>query len=186
MRRAVLPAAAALGVSAGALLAHRNWQNRETWRPTEYGSYQVSSHGRVRREGGRTLKAFDHPGGYQQVNLSVAGDVHRRYVHDLVASAYLGDRPSGDIINHLDGDKKHNRAKNLEYASISENALHAYRLGLQSPKKGEMHPGAKLTQENVHEIRHRYTSGSSLSELAREYGVSPQTVADVARSRTWA
>lgn len=43
-------------------------------------------------------------------------------VHEIVAYAFLGPRPEGLVIDHIDRDKKHNEASNLRYVTISENA----------------------------------------------------------------
>jgi len=50
---------------------------------------------------------------------------------------------------------------------------------------GEDRWSAKLTDEAVQEIRLRHTAGESLTALAAEYGVHPQTVRDVVNRKTW-
>lgn len=42
-------------------------------------------------------------------------------VHSLVAYAFLGEKPEGKEIDHIDGDKLNNFASNLQYISHSEN-----------------------------------------------------------------
>jgi hypothetical protein len=50
-------------------------------------------------------------------------------VHRLVAVAFLGEPASPDMhVNHLNGVKDDNRLCNLEWATCSENALHAFRV----------------------------------------------------------
>lgn len=179
-------ATAGLGTAAAGVLAAQHHRNRERWAPTEFGSYEVSSHGRVRRAGAtEPLKPFNHTQGYYQVNLSQDGTVHRRYVHDLVASSHLGPRPEGHIVNHRDGDKTHNRVRNLEYATISRNAEHAYELGLQRARYGSDHPRSTLTDDLVRKIRARAKSGEPKREIAADYGISVQTIYDIQAGRTW-
>lgn len=43
------------------------------------------------------------------------------YVHKLVAEYFIGPRPNGYVIDHIDGNYLNNRADNLRYVSLSEN-----------------------------------------------------------------
>ena len=111
----------------------------EIWRVIDgQAGYEVSNLGRVRsmtrlqecksRWGGivaklvtgRVLRDFSAGQGYRAVCL---GASCRRYVHRLVADAFLGERK--DQVNHIDGDKANNRAENLEWVTLSENQRHA-------------------------------------------------------------
>lgn len=50
---------------------------------------------------------------------------------------------------------------------------------------GERHGLAKLTYNSVNDIRNRYAAGVSMYSLAKEYGVSGTTVANVIRGKIW-
>ena len=69
------------------------------------------------------------------VGLSIKQRVVCRYVHHLVAEAFIGARPQGFQLNHLDGVKANNAAKNLEYTTPMQNIHHAIRLGLFVPTR---------------------------------------------------
>lgn len=45
----------------------------------------------------------------------------RTTVHRLVALAFLGERPEGMVIDHIDRDKMNNHISNLRYCTQSEN-----------------------------------------------------------------
>lgn len=62
--------------------------------------------------------------GYMQVELSGA----KRAVHRLVATAFLGDPPTGYVVNHKNGDKEDNRVENLEWCTPSANVQHGFRV----------------------------------------------------------
>lgn len=53
-------------------------------------------------------------------------------IHELVAAAFIGPRPEGHEINHIDGDKLNNHATNLEYCTSARNKEHAVDLGLNT------------------------------------------------------
>lgn len=59
-----------------------------------------------------------------------------KYVHRLVAMAFVKGMVSGKEVNHIDGNKRNNAASNLEWVTKSENQLHAYKIGLRRPTYG--------------------------------------------------
>lgn len=61
--------------------------------------------------------------GHLRVALYRHGKRHWRYVHFLVAEAYLGPRAEGRETCHRDGDRTNNAVWNLYYGTRSENAL---------------------------------------------------------------
>ena len=115
--------------------------------------------------------------GYE--NVRVGGKTVRS--HRLIWECVHGPIPDDLQINHINGDKRDNRIENLELVTPSENIKHAFATGLHSTA-GERHPGAKLSEDDVREIR--ASSGRS-SDLAKRYGVTRCTVNQVRRRQTW-
>jgi len=165
----------------------------EEWRaiPGYEGVYSVSDQGRVRRDlartntkAGRILRAALR-NGYPFVDLSVNGKTRAWSVHQLVALAFLGPPPPGKAVNHVNADREDPRLVNLEYATQSENVLHAYRLGLRCCK-GEGNGQAKLTREQVISIRRKALwKRGEITATARRLGVNPSTVRGVITRRIW-
>jgi hypothetical protein len=102
----------------------------EEWREIPgLEGYEVSSHGRVRsyRTRGsrpirlgvspRALSIYTGKGGYASVQIGRSP----RMVHQLVALAFIGPRPEGYEVDHIDGDRSNARAVNLRYLTRSEN-----------------------------------------------------------------
>lgn len=96
----------------------------EQWKVIpEYPGYEVSNRGRVRSVN-RVLKAATWsilP--YQLVSIKhgATGTFKQRKVHQLVAEAFIGPRPAGQDVRHLNGDHRDNRAENLAYGTRSQN-----------------------------------------------------------------
>jgi hypothetical protein len=108
-------------------------------------------------------------------------------VHREVAAAYLGEKPKAMEVNHINGIKTDNRPSNLEYCTRSENCKHSFDIGLQKPKKGELNGMAKLTNEQVMEIRNFVASVNKRyygrKQLAEKYGISEAHLKDVVNKR---
>ena len=107
-------------------------ERQEIWKdvPGYEGLYQVSSVGRIMRDG-RTRKLKSDHMGYLVVALCKKGIEKDWKVHRLVALAFLQNPEQKRVVNHIDGDKQNNRVENLEWVTHSENMRHAYTTGLR-------------------------------------------------------
>ena len=158
---------------------------QEEWRPVVgyEGLYEVSNLGRVRRRPETVnrrvpdvLSPFRTDLGRVYVCLCVNNKRTYKTVHGLVATAFIGPRPRGLQIDHIDGDPTNNVLANLEYVTPKENIRRAESLGLRP--RGSQRSSAKLTDEQVREIRR--LGGTMLDrELAELFGVSRPTVNSV-------
>jgi hypothetical protein len=168
------------------------------------GYYQVSSLGRVRSldryiqytgvgKGsgchfykGQILKPRIARHGYYQVVLRKPSVKKSFTIHLIVAPAFLGDRPKGFHVNHIDGNKLNNCVGNLEYCSPKENTQHAFRLGLCDTRIGDNHPRAKLKDADIPVIRDRILQGHTHKAIAKDYGVSISAIGLVVIGKNWA
>ncbi len=160
----------------------------EEWRAVAMApGYRVSSHGRVAGLTVDILRPGHDKDGYRQVNLFVGGRGITRKVHRLVAIAFLGEPPTDrPCVNHKNGSKGDNRLENLEWCSRSENHIHAFKMGLQSPCRGERSGRAKVNSDIVREIRRRYAAGELSPGLAREFGVNKGSIMRIVHRHRWA
>jgi hypothetical protein len=94
------------------------------------GWYDVSDHGNIRswKDGKngeldepKTLKTMVSSSGYVKVDISHNGIKRRLVMHELVAASFIGDRPNGMHIDHIDEDKTNNHVSNLEYVTPRAN-----------------------------------------------------------------
>ena len=116
--------------------------------------------------------------------------VNKRQVrlHRYVMECYLGRKlKSNELVHHKDGDKLNNHIDNLEYVTRSENILHAYKTGLETPQHGSKNGNSKLTESDVIQIRKyvkdypgRYYGRKTLAE---KYGVSEAHIKDIVNNR---
>lgn len=118
----------------------------EIWRDVigYEGLYQVSNMGRVKSlsKYRRTIheyiskpiilspRARDRKG-YLAVALNKDGKVEQRGIHQLVAKAFVANPNGYTEVNHIDEDKKNNKADNLEYCSRSYNVNYGSRIAKQ-------------------------------------------------------
>ena len=92
---------------------------------SESEKYQVSDDGNVLGPSGRILKPTLLQIGYYSVAISLGNHkVVRKYIHRLVAEAFLGEIPKGSVVNHKNHDKLDNRLTNLEIVNRKRNAEH--------------------------------------------------------------
>lgn len=96
----------------------------ERWRPVLgfEGIFEVSDMGRVRRIAtGHVWAAHRTGSAYPTLHLRADGKSRTAKVHALVCEAFLGPKPPGMVVRHLDGDEDNNALTNLCYGTQSEN-----------------------------------------------------------------
>jgi hypothetical protein len=178
----------------------------EVWRPWRGGEYEASNLGRIRRAvagvrqpAGHVVKATLKPQGYLSFSTHACLRTQNVYVHAVVAEAFLGSRPDGCDVNHIDGNKTNNCVENLEYVTRKGNMEHASRLGLlpsgdrhvrhlrpELTLRGSASPAAKLREQDVVSIRRRHRAGVMQRHLAAEYGVKASLISMIVSGKRWA
>jgi hypothetical protein len=127
------------------------------WRPIPgFPNYQVSSLGQVwsraraMSRGGILAGGFDDAG-YPKVTLMGGGQQATRTTHSLVALAFLGPKPDGLEVRHLDGNYGNPALTNLVYGTKSENALDAVAHGTNFNRNKDRCPqGHPYDEENTY------------------------------------
>lgn len=109
----------------------------EVWKDIDEfaGIYQVSNLGNVRSldrvvnsnstvgtriQKGSIKKQSTKDNGYKVVSLWADGKGYMRYVHRLVALAFLDNPDNKPTVDHIDRDKSNNCVENLRWATQSE------------------------------------------------------------------
>lgn len=159
----------------------------EIWKPVKRwdGLYEVSSEGRIRRNG-RVLRPGKIRGGYVQATASLHTRVIKyALMHRLVAETFIGELPENFQVNHKNGNRSDNRVENLEIVTASENSLHAYRVLKRQRPQGSKHPSSRFTEEIVIDIRRQFADGVRQIDLARKYAVDKTSIRDIVHRYRW-
>lgn len=141
--------------------------------------YAVSNTGQVKRltRGGRrypvgyVLSPRDNGKGYLFVELQ-APNVRPRvvYIHALVASTFIGERPADREVHHRNENKADNRAANLRYLTHPANMRAS---------------ATKMTPRKVRRVRRRVLAGEARATVGVAFGISRQHVDAIVSGRRW-
>lgn len=158
----------------------------ERWRPVpSFSGYWASSLGRLMGPSGKVLhlnglnSARERP----YIAPSVGGVQTRVPAHVMICEAFHGLRPAGLMIRHLDGKPANTRPDNLAYGTAKENQHD--RIAHGTANRGERHNFAKLTEDEVREIRALRAHKISAQDIADVYGIGVSTVLQIASGFRW-
>jgi len=157
----------------------------------------------------RILKTASDSDGYQVVTLYNPKPMTKK-VHQLVMRAFVGPCPKNQEINHKNGIKVDNTRTNLEYVTPRQNKDHAIRHKLTAfgdrnamrkyPGKNKIgeyaknhpervqginNPKAKLSENDVREIRRLSDTGIQTIIVARRFGVTTTTIRGIKNRSHW-
>ena len=98
------------------------------------GRYFVTEQGEVYSSKiKKPMKPNDNGTGYLSVELySKDGTSKRKYIHRLVAEAFVPNPFCAPVVNHKNADTRDNRAGNLEWMFQDANIAHSRKLGNQN------------------------------------------------------
>ncbi len=89
------------------------------------------------------LKHTINKAGYPWITLQCKNQRKQACIHRLIALAFIPNPENKATVNHIDGNKTNHSISNLEWATQSENILHAFRTGLKVNRKAGDSPHAK-------------------------------------------
>lgn len=174
----------------------------EEWRqiPGFGGHYEASSLGRIRvkdrivtkrHKTGKPMQQF-YPGrllslvkadkwGHLGVKLCVGDRASTVAVHRMVLLAFVGPCPEGMEACHNNGIASDNRLENLRWDTHHSNNQDRRAHGTYA--KGEQHPMAKLTPEQVQGIR---SGAITKAQALRDLGISNSQHHRIKAGQSWA
>lgn len=173
----------------------------ENWRPIKgfEGKYEASDAGRIRSvdsvvhfasrwgkqsermQPGTVLRPLRHTGGYQRVALWLGGKCTQAFIHSLVLTAFVGDRPAGMQACHNNGDKQDNALANLRWDTPSANQ--ADREAHGTGRRGKLRVTRRVNETLAAEVRAAHQG--NITSTAKVFELPRTTVADIINGRTW-
>ena len=84
--------------------------------------YEISNLGNIRYKN-KILKGSVNHHGYKYLQVYSGGRRKIHFYHILVAKVFIGERPNGLVVDHINRDKQNNCVDNLRYVTYSENNL---------------------------------------------------------------
>lgn len=164
----------------------------EEWRPVVgyEGLYEVSNTGQVRSVDryyvnslgkrfflkGKILKLSDNGRGYLRTILTKDNKTSSKYIHRLVAEAFILNIDGLPTVNHKDEDKSNNRVENLEWCDIKYNNNYGTRnkrVTETKIEKGYYNPDlcylSKREYNRLAMIKYREKNKEKMKDYGREY-----------------
>lgn len=149
----------------------------EEWRTIkDFPNYMVSDLGRVKSlhrtiNCGKGDKPHEYPetflrptvagGGYERVTLCAEGKKYSRIVHILVARAFVPNPKGKPCVDHINTDKRDNRACNLRWVTYLENQHNPETL--------------KHLRKSIKEFSKKESFRENLKKGLRKYYSKPET-----------
>ena len=176
------------------LFQKEQWENIKGYE----NYYQVSNLGSVRSlsryvkgkngnqyKNGKILKSNTDKYGYLYYVICKHSICKSYKAHRLVLLAFKENPNNYPECNHLDGNKKNNYIKNLEWCDKSTNEKHAYKIGLKN-SKGEKHSQAKLKSDDIKNIRKlRNVYNLTYKRIGDLYHISYGYAREIAIKEAW-
>ena len=132
------------------------------------------------------IKQRENSDGYMEVTLGTMDNRHAGVrVHRIIAEQFIPNHLNLPEVNHKDYNRKNNCVENLEWSNHLDNVRYSAKVGHYDRHKGEDNGRAKVTVEDVKEIRQQYENGIRVSEIAKKYSIGWSTVYNIVKNKTW-
>lgn len=136
----------------------------------DYPNYEISESGLVRnKETGCFLKPWVTPDGYLRVDLKY----EKKFIHRLVAKAYIPNPDNLPCINHKDENKLNNCVDNLEWCTVAYNNAYG-----EHQQRCDYGRGKAVIAFKDGEYFNRY---DSISQAAKDLDADPSEIGHVLR-----
>lgn len=165
----------------------------EEWRPIAgyEGFYEVSNMGNVRsvtryrisKGGGKQLlkgRVLKHglDRGYRILRFKCPIGRSTLRLGRVVALAFIENPENKPTVNHINSVRDDDRVTNLEWATQSEQLLHAFKSGFAKPIR-------KHSESLVLQIKHFISDGMRNCEIASRLGVNKSLVNNIKNGNQW-
>lgn len=155
---------------------------KQEWRNLNlehFEHFQVSNYGRVRNsKTGNIIAIGDNGRGYCNVSLKARPYETKKYVHRLVAEAFLPNFDKKLQVNHIDKNKKNNNVNNLEMMTDSQNKKWSQKEYIE----GHIKTQGKILQ--VFDLNNNFLfEGIGVYQTCKKYGFDTSSVYKVIKGK---
>lgn len=129
---------------------------KEIWKDIQgyKGLYQISNYGKVKSLYKNKLRSFSiDNSGYYHISLTKDKKQRSYLLSRLVALHFVKNSNKKQEVNHKDGNKNNNMSSNLEWSTRQENIKHAFKMGLNKTRKGELCNFSKINNSQRTRIK---------------------------------
>lgn len=129
-------------------------------------------------------KAFKSPYGYGKIWIAGRPQLAHRVAYQL----YVGEIPEGLCVCHSCDNRKCVNPSHLFLGTNADNVRDREKKsrGVMPMRSGEKNSQAKLSEEQIVEIRTMRSEGIRGIDLAKEFGVTQATISSIVHRRNWA
>lgn len=151
-------------------------------------TYEVSNLGRIRNKKTGHIKSLAFDGHYYKFgyDCNINGERKRGWyrVHKAVAMAFIPNPENKPTVNHKDGDRKNNKAENLEWATYKEQSQHSSKVLKRNC--GEDNYNSQYTNEQVKEMRRLYYEENiDIKILKEKFGGNIRNIKRIIKYERW-
>ena len=150
----------------------------------EEGRYLISSKGRVYDNRHKQIKSVQDNGfGYKKTAFSLPNKrLVNRYIHRMVAIAFIPNPENLPQVGHKDHNKDNNCVENLYWTTQKQNTRDGIEAGrINAKKRGKTN---QLTREQIEQVAKERLEGAGVAEIARKMGLPRTTVSSVLNGRS--
>lgn len=122
------------------------------------------------------------PSGYGALTTPIKTYRTHRYAWEIEH----GPIPAGMLVCHHCDNRPCVRPDHLFLGTTADNAADRESKGRGNPGHGIAQPSAKVTDDDVREIRRLASTGMMQKEIGRRFGIAQPTVSGIVRRVTWA
>lgn len=150
----------------------------------EDGKYEVNNFGVVRFKKSKVVKATQDNGfGYRKCAFALPGHITvNRYIHRLVAKAFLENPENLPQVGHKDHNKENNFVENLYWTSQSQNTRDGVKAGrINAKKRGKTN---QFSPKDIEFIAFKVVEGVGVADIAKLLDVPRTSVSSVINGRS--
>lgn len=120
-------------------------------------NYIISSHGILYRINFKKysidfVRPYMEKDGHLRTTINVEGERYKKYIHQLVAEAFIPNPEKKEEIHHIDGDEINNEADNLMWVTHTEHVELTKAMNQYKGFSGSSNPSATSTDEQIEKV----------------------------------